>query len=230
MLDQSQPAKSSLKRMTAPRPKVIFLDAVGTLFGVRGSVGEIYGELAQQFGVKADPQALNSAFFDSFRNAPPMAFPGVDPAQIPDREYAWWAAIAAETFQRVEKLDQFHNFSAFFSALYSHFETADPWFVYPETHDALNRWRDQGVELGVLSNFDTRLHPVLKHLNLRQFFTSVTISTEVGAAKPNPQVFQAALQKHNCPPEAAWHVGDSFREDYQGARSAGLRGIWLKRP
>ncbi|PSB67498.1 hydrolase, partial [filamentous cyanobacterium CCP1] len=35
--------------------------------------------------------------------------------------------------------------------------------------------------------------------------------------------------KHQCPAHAAWHIGDSFREDYQGAKAAGLRAIWLKR-
>ena len=210
-------------------PKVIFLDAVGTIFGVRGSVGQIYGEIAQRFGVTADADALNQAFFQSFRMAPPMAFPGVKAADVPEREYAWWWAIAAETFQYVGVLDQFSDFEAFFSALYKHFATADPWVVYPDTRYTLMHWRDRGLELGVVSNFDTRIHDVLKSLDLAEFFTSVTISTEVGVAKPNPKVFEVALQKHNCTPEDAWHVGDSFKEDYEGARAAGLRGIWLRR-
>lgn len=210
-------------------PKVIFFDAVGTLFGVRGSVGEIYGEMAQQFGVRADREALNQAFFRAFRQASPMAFPGVDAAEVPAHEFAWWRQIAFQSFQQVGAIAQFTDFSAFFTALYDHFKTADPWYVYPDTIATLTQWRDRGVQLGVLSNFDSRLYPVLSALGLADFFHSVTISTEVGAAKPNPLVFQSALEKHGCLPAAAWHVGDSYQEDYLGAKEAGLRAIWLKR-
>lgn len=85
------------------------------------------------------------------------------------------------------------------------------------------------IELGVLSNFDSRLHTVLPALGLAEFFSSVTISTEVGAAKPDARIFQAALQKHECSPAQAWHIGDRQKEDYEGAKAAGLRAVLLKR-
>ena len=47
-------------------PKVILLDAVGTLFGVRGSVGQVYSAIARKFGVKVPPSLLNDAFFQAF--------------------------------------------------------------------------------------------------------------------------------------------------------------------
>ncbi|MDB9483317.1 HAD-IA family hydrolase, partial [Dolichospermum circinale CS-537/05] len=81
----------------------------------------------------------------------------------------------------------------------------------------------------VLSNFDSRLYLVLQGLGLKEYFTSVTISTQVHAAKPDPEIFKIALKKHNCSPEDAWHIGDSIRDDYQGAKAAGMRGIWINR-
>jgi putative hydrolase of the HAD superfamily len=211
------------------RPKVIFFDAVGTLFGVRGSVGEVYSAIAHQHGVEAPAEALNHAFFQNFKSASPMAFPGVAPDDIPEREFSWWWAIAAQTFQQVGVLDQFDNFAGFFANLYAHFATAEPWYLYPDTLSTLEHWRSQGVELGVLSNFDSRLHKVLPAMGLADYFSSVTISTEVGAAKPSAAVFQVALQKHGALPSQAWHVGDSFKQDYQGAKDVGMRGIWLRR-
>lgn len=210
-------------------PKVVFFDAVGTLFGVRGNVGERYAQIAQQFGVQAEPQSLNAAFFHSFQTAPPMAFPSARSTEIPQREYDWWETIARQTFYQVGLLNQFANFSDFFNALYHYFETADPWLVYPDVLKALDYWQGQHVHMGILSNFDSRIYSVLNVLNLGGFFNSVTISTEVGAAKPDVRMFQTALQKYSCPPEQAWHIGDSLREDYQGAKAAGLRAIWLKR-
>ena len=210
-------------------PKVIFLDAVGTLFGVKGSVGQIYSEIASSFGVEADPEKLDRAFFKNFKAAPPMAFPELDPTAIPAEEYAWWKAIAISTFKMAGVFDQFSDFESFFGDLYFHFATAKPWFIYPDVEECLEYWYSQGIELGVLSNFDSRIFPVLEMLNLANFFKSVTISTEVGAAKPDPLLFAAALQKHSCPASEAWHVGDSYEQDYEGAKTAGLKGIWLNR-
>lgn len=211
------------------RPQVIFLDAVGTLFGVKGSVGAVYSEIAQQFGVEVSDQAINQAFLQSFQAAAPPVFPGTKLQEIPECEFKWWQNIAEHTFLRAGVLHQFQDFSTFFVKLYSHFATAEPWFVYHDIRPNLERWRETGIELGVLSNFDSRLYSVLQALELNQFFTSVTISTEVGAAKPDPKIFAAALFKHNCLPESAWHIGDSYNEDCQGARAAGLRAIWLQR-
>lgn len=212
-----------------PRPKVIFIDAVGTLFGVRGSVGDVYREIAQRFGVEASAESLNQAFYKSFKAAPSPVFLGAEPQEIPDREFEWWQLIAVDTFQQAGVLHQFSDFSSFFNELYTHFSTAEPWFVYPDVRPALEHWQQLGIELGVLSNFDSRIYSVLQALNLVEFFTSVTISSEVGAAKPDPKIFTAALEKHDCSAEYAWHIGDSEKEDYQGAKTAGLKGILLTR-
>lgn len=211
------------------RPKVIFLDAVGTLFGVKGSVGKVYSEIAQRFGVEVSADALDRAFLQSFPTAPPPTFPGTELQDIPECEFEWWHIITLRTFQQVGVLDQFSDFSTFFSELYAHFATAEPWFVYPDVRPNLEQWQGLGIELGVLSNFDSRVYTVLQALDLSQFFTSVTISTEVGAAKPNPQIFKTGLSKHNCPPEAAWHIGDNLVEDYQGAKAAGLKAVLIER-
>ncbi|MEM7771349.1 MAG: HAD family hydrolase [Cyanobacteria bacterium P01_E01_bin.6] len=210
-------------------PNVIFFDAVGTLFGVNGSVGEIYSQLAEKYGVESDAALLNQSFFQSFRKAPPMAFPGVEITSIPNREFNWWRAIALQTFEQVGTLDQFRNFDEFFDELYSHFSTEAPWYLYSETINTLKYWRNKGVELGIVSNFDSRIHRVLDALGLSDFFSSITISTEAGAAKPDFKIFELALKKHSCPPHAAWHIGDSYKEDYEGAKTVGLRAIWLKR-
>ncbi|ASC73637.1 Phosphoglycolate phosphatase [Halomicronema hongdechloris C2206] len=158
-----------------------------------------------------------------------MAFPGLDPIEVPGQEYAWWRQIAQQTFAAVDQLAQFADFEAFFADLYTYFATAEPWVVYADTRSSLERWRSLGIELGVLSNFDSRLYGVLQALQLDAFFQSVTISTEVGAAKPSPAIFHAALRKHGYAAADAWHVGDSRREDVAGAKAVGLRGIWLMR-
>lgn len=214
---------------TAVNPKVIFLDAVGTLFGVRGGVGQIYSRFAREAGVSVATDDIDRAFRHSFVAAPKMAFPGVDRSDIPECEYEWWKAIATQTFTLAGAIEKFDDFAAFFRPLYDYFELADAWFVYDDVPLALQSWQSMGIELGVISNFDSRLYPVLEALQLSHFFDSITISTEVGAAKPEPAIFQSGISKHNYPVEQAWHIGDSYKEDRQGAVAVGMHGIWLER-
>jgi putative hydrolase of the HAD superfamily len=211
------------------RPKVIFLDAVGTLFGVRGSVGEIYGRFARQFGVDAPDAAINDAFYAIFQATPEAAFPGADRHELPHLEYQWWRNIAAQTFQAVGVIDQFDAFDDFFEVAFWYFATADAWEVYPDTRPALDAWTNQGIPLGIISNFDTRIYTVLDRLGLSDYFESITLSTEVGAAKPARQVFEAALHRHGVAPAEAWHVGDGDRADVEGARAVGIQAIYLDR-
>jgi putative hydrolase of the HAD superfamily len=211
------------------QPKVIFLDAVGTLFGVRGSVGEVYSAIAQRFGVTVPTDPLNEAFVQAFAATNPPVFPGCYPDEIPQCEFEWWRVIAQRTFQQAGVLHQFADFDDFFDELYNYFATAEPWFIYPDVLPALQAWQRIGIEMGIVSNFDSRLDYVLEALNLKEFFTSITVSTQAGAAKPDSRIFSIALQKHLCEPQEAWHIGDSFTQDFQGAKAVGIRAILLER-
>ncbi len=210
-------------------PKVIFFDAVGTLFGVRGSVGQVYADLASQFGVKVAADQINLAFAQSFQSANSSSFAGVNQSDVPALEFEWWQAIATQTFQQAGVINDFADFPGFFAELYSYFATAKPWFVYPDVLPVLEQLHQTQITLGVISNFDTRLYSVLKALDLAKYFSSVTISTEVGAAKPDPHIFRVGLKKHRCLTINAWHIGDSYKEDYQAAKTVGMRGILINR-
>ena len=213
-----------------PQPQVIFLDAVGTLFGVRGSVGQIYSQVASKYGVNCAPEILDRHFYAAFKASPPCVFPGVSIDHIPQLEYQWWKAINQQTFTAAGVWAQFNDFDAFFDQLYQYFTTSAAWEIYPDVIVALNQWQQAGIPLGVLSNFDSRLYSVLKVLDLEQYFSTVTISTEVGAAKPQPEIFTTALNKYQCHPANAWHIGDSNRDDYLGASGVGIMAIWIDRP
>ncbi|MGF1491609.1 MAG: HAD-IA family hydrolase, partial [Microcoleaceae cyanobacterium] len=172
---------------------------------------------------------LNHAFFQSFSSSAHMAFPGAHSDLIPLLEVNWWHDVALKTFQTADVLDEFTDFSEFFQELYTHFATANPWFIYPDVRPTLDQWRGLGIQMGVISNFDSRLYAVLEALDLAQFFTSVTVSTEVGSAKPDRKFFETALKKHQCAPQNALHIGDSLKADYQGATSVGIPAILLSR-
>jgi putative hydrolase of the HAD superfamily len=101
--------------------------------------------------------------------------------------------------------------------------------VFPEVPDCLKRWRQRGLKLAVVSNFDSRLPGLLEGLELAALVDTVVVSSSAGAAKPDPAPFRLALEALGVEPQEAWHVGDS-EEDAAGAAAAGLRCLLVQRP
>lgn len=211
------------------QPKVIFFDAVGTLFGVKEGVGATYAKLAQKHGVEVAPELVEQAFREAFKASRPPIFPGVDSFQIPEKEFQWWEAIAKDTFTRAGVIEQFEDFPGFFTQLYAHFATPDPWFIFDDVLPSIKTWHQQGIELGLISNFDSRLFAIVELLDLKQYFSSITISSVIGAAKPDSKMFLSALDKHHCLPHQAWYIGDNPVEDYEGATKVGMQAFLLER-
>lgn len=97
----------------------------------------------------------------------------------------------------------------------------------PSTPQILQELRNRGLTLGVVSNSDGRIFSVLDHCGLAQFFQVIVDSHEVGLEKPDPRIFQFALNKTNTQPEQAVYVGDIYSIDVVGAERAGLRPVLL---
>jgi putative hydrolase of the HAD superfamily len=211
--------------------RVVFLDVAGTLLTIPGGVGAQYAAVAARFGVTAPATALDAAFPAAFRAAPPMAFPGVAASAVPAREYSVWHGLVRQVFADAGLLDAFGagRFDAYFDAVYHHFESPAVWAEYPDVFPALQALAGRGVELGVITNFDSRVLPLLAARGLARRFGSITLSSRVGAVKPDPAIFAAALAAHRAVPAEAVHVGDSPGEDAAGARAAGLAALLIDR-
>lgn len=210
-------------------PRVIFFDAMGTLFDLKNSVGKIYQQYAAKYNVQVDAEKISEAFIQSFKSAPPLAFLATEFFPIKQQEFNWWKQVVSTTFEQLGVRKSFVDFDVFFTEIYGYFGTKEPWYLFPDTVDSLISCRDRGIELGIISNFDSRLIEVLNHLDLDQFFTSITISSMAGFAKPDANIFHLALSKHRVVPAQAWHIGDSPVEDYAGAKNVGLGSFWLNR-
>jgi putative hydrolase of the HAD superfamily len=209
--------------------QVAFFDAAGTLFHVNGSVADIYLRHAERHGFKktdASLPAIKSAFARAFRDAPPPVFAATEPAEIKQCERLWWFDIVHNVFYRV---GMFERFDDFFDEVFDVFSRPETWLLYPETVDVLKTLKGRGLELGIISNFDSRLFALLRGLGIEGFFETVTISSLAQAAKPSGLIFRLALDKHALDPSDALHVGDSMNDDVEGARQAGLTGVLLER-
>ncbi len=209
--------------------RVVFFDAANTLFHADGSVAQIYLQHAVTFGFPQTPASLDAieqAFNRAFREAPPPVFAATEPAQIKQSERLWWFDIVHNVFYRV---GMFERFDDFFEQVFQVFEDPNSWRLFPETSSTLAQLKAQGVEIGIISNFDSRLFSVMRGLGIEQLFDSVTISSLAQAAKPAPKIFQLALDKHAVDPDEALHVGDSLQDDFGGATKAGLHAVLLDR-
>jgi putative hydrolase of the HAD superfamily len=206
--------------------RVVFFDAAGTLFHVKGSVGQAYLDHALRYGVRTSPETLQQAFRRALSDAPPLAFSSADATEIKACERLWWFDVVHTVFYRV---GMFEGFDQYFEDVFAYFAGPEAWELYPETLATLQALEERGKELGIVSNFDSRLYEILVGLGIDRFFESVTLSSFAGAAKPSPQIFLRALAKHGAVPGEALHIGDSLHEDVQGARAAGIKPVFLQR-
>lgn len=209
--------------------KVVFFDAAGTLFHVRGSVGEIYLRYAEPYGVQQSPEliaAANHAFKEAFRQAPPPVFAVETPAKLKQCERLWWFDVVHAVFYRI---GMFEGFDDYFDEVFQAFAGTEHWALYPDTYATLEALREKGLEVGVISNFDTRLFEILRGLGIAPLIDTVTLSSLAGAAKPAPKIFRRALEEHVADPKECVHVGDSVEEDLAGARQAQLHAVLLDR-
>jgi len=69
----------------------------------------------------------------------------------------------------------------------------------------------------------------LRHCGLAPFVDLLVVSEEVGVSKPDPRIFEVALERAGCTAGEAVMIGDSWTNDVEGARAAGIRAIWFDR-
>jgi putative hydrolase of the HAD superfamily len=206
--------------------KAIFFDAAGTLIKPARRVGETYAVLARKYGIEVSAAQIAERFRLCFHSAPPLAFPGAPAARIEDLERAWWKNLVRRIF---EPWDGFQRFDDYFAELFAYFAQPDAWTLYPEVAETLSALEKRGTVLSVISNFDSRLIGILEGLGAAHWFEHIFVSSRVGYAKPDRQIFHTALERHSLKAGDALHVGDSEEKDLHGANKAGLKGVLVER-
>jgi putative hydrolase of the HAD superfamily len=204
----------------------VTFDVTHTLLHVP-RLGEIYADVLGRHGVAIDAEEARQLFSTVWQELACSADPGRDRfTSHPDGERGWWRRL----LERMCELRGAAPPSRFAAAeLFHRFTTAEPYEVYPEVPGALARLRQQGLALGVISNWDHRLPDVLAAVGLARFFGSITSSSKAGVEKPDRRIFHHALRELGVEPVAALHVGDGRLEDVEGAVAAGMRALHLTR-
>lgn len=108
------------------------------------------------------------------------------------------------------------------------FETASEECLRPnpnavETIQSLDRI---GIYLGIISDIDTwEADAMLAQFGIKDCFDHITTSEEIGCTKPEPAMFDAALEKATVEPERSLYVGDRYEHDMKGGSRAGLTTV-----
>ena len=101
--------------------------------------------------------------------------------------------------------------------------------LYEDVLPTFERLRSLGIQLGTISNISTNLNQTLAKTNLKSRIDYWLISSETGTTKPDPRIFELALQRANIEPHQAIHVGDQYLSDVMGAVRVVIRPVLLDR-
>ena len=216
--------------MTSHHPHVFF-DAADTLFRLSQPVGEAYSAIASKHQWAVDPSVLNRAFTDTW-----AAYSDISPDYLacPSGEHAeclWWQKLATSIFEQAAQHPSTQigePVSQWFDQLFDHYANASAWHLFCDTIPALNRLRDAGVPVHVLSNFDHRLEHILRGFGIIDKFATITTSSAAQARKPNRASFDFARAAAGSPSHCTL-IGDDPINDRAGALAAGFNAILVDR-
>lgn len=109
--------------------------------------------------------------------------------------------------------------------------TEERWQIEEDAHPTLKELIRLGFHLGAVTNAadSVDVSAIIDSHQLRDYFETITISADFGIRKPDPRIFEIAMQRIGAAPESSVMVGDTLGADILGAHRAGLRGIWITR-
>jgi putative hydrolase of the HAD superfamily len=190
--------------------RAVFLDALGTLVELEPP----WISLRDQVPAEVSDERLREALRAEMAYYRDHAHEGRDESSLADLRERCAALVSEELGIEVtaEELVEAIRFDA-----------------YPDAVPALRELRNGGRRLVAVSNWDCSLPRVLERCGLGDLLDGAVSSAVAGARKPDPAIFEPALELAGCAPEEALHVGDTREEDVAGARAAGIRPLLIDR-
>ena len=206
------------------RIRAVFFDAGATLLYPDPPVEEVYARIFADDGARCTPtqlrDALTATWIEIQREKPGDRYGGVS------GEAAFWR----DFLRRVRRLlDGGPLSDEAFARLAGHFRDPGVWAVYEDVLPALEDLRGRGLALAVVSNWDSYLPKLLERRGLAGYFRTISVSAIEETGKPGAEIFRRTCERLGVGPAEALHVGDSVRDDYEGARGAGLHAVLLDR-
>lgn len=101
--------------------------------------------------------------------------------------------------------------------------------LYDDVMPTLTDLKNRNLILGLISNVDSDITPLLNKLGVKPLLQVVVTSQDADANKPQPEIFRKALRQAGMQASEAIYVGDQYQVDVVGAGKAGMKGVLLDR-
>ncbi len=181
--------------------------------------GEGYRAFAERYGMRVDVDRFDRAVADA---APLLDQP--EDARYSDEIYVRYTRRIIEGIGGAgETLD------ACAREIYAEWAANQHFELYDDVATVLQELTGAGLKIGLISNSHRSLTSFEEHFDLRGLIAGSVSSSEHGLMKPHPSIFRAALDLVDVEPADAVMVGDSVRQDVEGALGAGMRAVLLQR-
>jgi putative hydrolase of the HAD superfamily len=204
--------------------RAVFFDAGATLLYPDPPVEEVYSRVFADHGTRFTSEQLRDALAATWTAV--QAEKGIDRYGGVRGEPRFWRDFLNSVRGR---LDGGSLTDSAFEALALHFRRPEAWQLYPDVLPILAHLTEAGRSLAVVSNWDSFLPRLLESHGLTPFFRTISVSAIEGTGKPEAEIFRRTCARLAVSPEEVLHVGDSPRDDYEGARGAGLHALLLDR-
>ena len=199
----------------------VLFDAGDTLLAPAPSFQGRFMAVAAEHGLPLEEAAVDAAIADAVRAA---EWPSdwTDPAT--QREF--WVGFYRQVLADLGHGEKGMELA---DALFEAFSDPAGYRLFDDVRPALDELAARGIKLGVVSNFEPWLEDILDLQGIGDRFAAVAISGKLGVAKPDPEIFKAALTEAGADPEATVHVGDQPVNDVAAARAVGITPVLIDR-
>ena len=207
--------------------EVVFFDAGGTILDPHPSFPELFASTCASAGIEMDAKRVGEV---QERVAPHLVElldeAGLDhgPTLSPEASRAFWTFTYRRFLAELEVEDP-----GLAERLYETFSDPSSYRLYDDVRPTFDSLSDGGYRLGLISNFDSWLEKMLVEMEVGHLFDTAVISGLEGVEKPDPALYELALERAGVAPGAAVHVGDSPVMDMGPAGEVGMTPILLDR-
>lgn len=208
--------------------KAVFLDFYETLYFHSHSLQENLERIAKRYSVEVDWErcetAMERLFIDTSAPDPPTEFSLLELSiTVMRRECEFIREVGIEKHVEQIAWELLQSGHYLFAANSS--------TLYDDAIPTLQHLRDAGFKLAIVSNWDTPLDPLTQRLGIAEYFDVIVASHDarVSSEKPDPHIFNYALEAVGVSAEEVVHVGDTYEADIIGAQGVGIRPILLDR-
>jgi putative hydrolase of the HAD superfamily len=206
--------------------KAVFFDFYNTLISFDPPREELQVTACREFGIEIDRKAIPRGYWfaDDFMSRENARSPIHKRSQAD--ELAFWSDyeaiilkkaggevsrdLALRIFTRARQLDR-------------------RLVLFDDALPIIRTLSGRGIILGLVSNLSRALDGHCNELGLTPYIDFALTSSEIGAEKPHPPIFLAALERAGVSASEAIHVGDQYHSDVVGAKGVGINPLLLDR-